>query len=928
MIFCGFQMARLGQGNNLSNLIVIAVLASSVPAAAIMHISPGLPGAVPLLPPPVINLLSPSHVMVSIPLGTLTVHGRNFSAQAKVLMDGKSLVGQVVDSRTIEAYLDTDLLYTPAIHQVSVSDLGVSSNTLPWTVYEPEQGPQVFSAIPAYFVGGTDPSVIVTADVNGDGFDDVIMPGTPGVTPRIAILQGKADGTLAQPRYVSGRAEFGLAAGDVNGDGSVDFVAFAYAYPSSSYSVFLNDGSGNFSIGSSGSVTGIYAGSVKLVDIDADNRVDLLAAVKDPTVIYLLKNLGGGTFGSPQTLTSISVDNRKFEVADLNGDPLPDIIYNSTNSVTGADEIHWLRNQGGGSFADTTPADLAGVSGQISSGDFNRDGLTDLAIQTVWLSRPVSLRVFLGMGGGAFRQVWDAAMTATAAVLYSLVPGDFDHDGFPDLAGVNGDAHILYLWGDGSGAFTPQQANGPAGFYSAGGDINGDRNPDIVVPDRFDEVSVALGRVDRNFPSATSLILNDSGPLSAADINGDGLPDLFSAKSTLYLSQPDVRFVFARGTPADALMIADVNGDRLADYIGCDRHNLLIWPGTGIPEAPGPIITVPMVSEIPLPFMEVLDMDRDGQLDLIASAGIYDFQSRSTILYGRGNFEFDVVEGEFRGQFVTGDFNNDGIIDITGYSGTFLGAGAREFRTIPGGLAVYSDSILTTGDFNGDNLTDVAQSVDQYVIVRYARGDGTFYTQSQLTGGERIGGMAVEDFNGDGRPDIVTGLQFANQLVLYTNDGQGRFQRSYFASGAHSLHLISADFNNDRKPDVAIRDFLYVYRPPRAFVIFAASVKLTAAPAIVSPGGTVTATWANIPGPTTNDWVGLYASSAAPNSPPVAWRYTTGLASGNVPLNIPQGAISANTYELRLWSNNGYTRLATSNTFTVQGGSAITLKDR
>ena len=82
-------------------------------------------------------------------------------------------------------------------------------------------------------------------------------------------------------------------------------------------------------------------------------------------------------------------------------------------------------------------------------------------------------------------------------------------------------------------------------------------------------------------------------------------------------------------------------------------------------------------------------------------------------------------------------------------------------------------------------------------------------------------------------------------------------------------------------------------------------------------GGSVTATWANIVSPTATDWLALYNSSGAPNSPPVAWRDTNGLASSSLPFIIPQGAVPGATYELRLWSINGYTRLATSNSFTI-----------
>ena len=90
---------------------------------------------------------------------------------------------------------------------------------------------------------------------------------------------------------------------------------------------------------------------------------------------------------------------------------------------------------------------------------------------------------------------------------------------------------------------------------------------------------------------------------------------------------------------------------------------------------------------------------------------------------------------------------------------------------------------------------------------------------------------------------------------------------------------------------------------------------LTATPATISLGGTLTAAWSGIAAPTATDWIGLYKPGAA-NSPSITWRYTTGAASGSVPLVLPSTVIPG-TYELRLFANNGYTRLATSTTFVV-----------
>jgi hypothetical protein len=94
-----------------------------------------------------------------------------------------------------------------------------------------------------------------------------------------------------------------------------------------------------------------------------------------------------------------------------------------------------------------------------------------------------------------------------------------------------------------------------------------------------------------------------------------------------------------------------------------------------------------------------------------------------------------------------------------------------------------------------------------------------------------------------------------------------------------------------------------------------AAATLSASPTTVSPGGSITATWSGIATPTSTDWIGMH-TPGAPNTSYVAWRYTTGTAAGSVPFTIPTG-IAFGTYQLRLFAQNGYTLLATSNNFTV-----------
>ena len=98
---------------------------------------------------------------------------------------------------------------------------------------------------------------------------------------------------------------------------------------------------------------------------------------------------------------------------------------------------------------------------------------------------------------------------------------------------------------------------------------------------------------------------------------------------------------------------------------------------------------------------------------------------------------------------------------------------------------------------------------------------------------------------------------------------------------------------------------------------------LSVSPTTIPPGGTVTATWSGIASPTPTDWIGLYIPGA-PNSPEIDWIYVSGSktpgaaqASGSRPFVVP-GSLAPGTYQLRLFANDTFTLLATSNNFTVQ----------
>src|SRR5439155_1308415 len=85
----------------------------------------------------------------------------------------------------------------------------------------------------------------------------------------------------------------------------------------------------------------------------------------------------------------------------------------------------------------------------------------------------------------------------------------------------------------------------------------------------------------------------------------------------------------------------------------------------------------------------------------------------------------------------------------------------------------------------------------------------------------------------------------------------------------------------------------------------------------------VSATWSGITSPTSTDWVGLFPAGAA-NSAYLFTSYTSGTASGSVPISVPNTA-AAGSYEVRLFAHNGFTLLATATLSVIAPSATLSL---
>lgn len=241
-----------------------------------------------------------------------------------------------------------------------------------------------------------------------------------------------------------------------------------------------------------------------------------------------------------------------------------------------------------------------GILGPPSVIDFNLDGIPDLVIQVPQLSGTVVLYSFRGNGDGSLAQVSNVMLGPAGVTPYLLVTGDFDHDGFPDIAAVGGTGEpfeVVYLFGNGQGDFVVQRVVGPGGALAVG-DFNGDGIPDMATTDGSNFVSLALGRTDRNFPSVLSLTSAIVGPLSAGDVNGDGLQEIYVEGSfpdifgTVFLNSGNNSFQFGGSTDPSSKMIADLTGKGVVDLLGGDT-SFLVWPNNGSLDFSSPPVTLP-----------------------------------------------------------------------------------------------------------------------------------------------------------------------------------------------------------------------------------------------------------------------------------------------------------------------------------------------
>ncbi len=441
----------------------------------------------------------------------------------------------------------------------------------------------------------TEPRILASADVNGDGHLDVGASQTLG--EGASILLGTGTGQLGPPIIIATDQQSGsMAFSDLNADARKDLVLLN----GESITPYLNNGTPSLFDRRDRHQFGVTYSNrgVRMADLDGNGRPDLIGmgtpeSSSSSLVVTRLAS-GGGAFTSPSTMYTPGLFPQRSAVADIDNDNRQDLLVLGYAGTGYAGRTFF--NAGNGTLSPAISFSMVDQATLVRIGDLNGDGWRDLIVPSYNPTNYDSVvHYYGGLGNGQFATgtvIWSGKYVEGVAI------ADLDMDGKLDVVVDNYTtvARRDLLRGVGNGTFHPpnQTLVSAMNTHLASRDLNEDGKPDIIGFFSYDNViSVALGIGDGTLaPPLYSPAPGVSVEPAFADFNGDGHLDVATIsgpRALILLGRGDGRF--------DPPRFYDVGrGD-------------FFWPST----------------------ITAGDIDGDGRVDLLVN----NYQDRVSVLRGR-----------------------------------------------------------------------------------------------------------------------------------------------------------------------------------------------------------------------------------------------------------------------------------------------------
>ena len=697
-----------------------------------------------------------------------------------------------------------------------------------------------FSPMTTYSTGvGSRPTSIVAGDFNNDSRLDIAV--TNSRTNNVGILLGYGNGEfLSQTTYFTGpnSGPTSIIAGDFNNDHRLDIAVVHYL--TDKLGIFLGHGNGQFSSQLTYSTgTRSNAGGAIVADFNNDGRLDIAVANYGTSNVGIFLGYGNGEFSS-QTTYYTGIGSRPISVVagDFNKDGQLDIAvanYRTNN-------VGILLGYGNGEFSPQTTYFIGTAANlvRIIADDFNNDDRLDVSVAII---NTGTIAVLLGDGAGHFPYVTRSPKMSFCSML--VAAGDFNNDRQLDIAAVNYDTNSVGIHlGYGNGSFEMKRilstGNVSSPIAITVGDINNDGRLDIVVANyEGNNVGVFLGHGNGDFSSQTTYFTGiNSSPMSAVvgDFNNDGQLDIavanYGANSIgIFLGLTDGTSRFQTMYSIDnydrpvSIAVADFNNDDLLDIAvassGTNSIDILLGYGNGTFQSQN-TLSIGLFSDPAS--LATGDFNNDNNTD-IAVGNAQSKEEHVLILLGDGSGKF-LDYGKYITEansmlcsVVVGNFNNDNRLDIaianngTRSVGLFFGNGDGTFSSQTKYPTTENSNPISiaVGDFNNDNLTDLAvANFGTYTFgIFLAFIDTTFVDKSTwLTGSAASpGAVALSDFTHDNLLDIFVGNDGTHDIDIFINRGNGTFSIQTAYSGDPTFYptfILVHDFDSDKHLDIVV----------------------------------------------------------------------------------------------------------------------------
>lgn len=304
-------------------------------------------------------------------------------------------------------------------------------------------------------------------------------------------------------------------------------------------------------------------------DFNGDGKQDIATANSAASNVSVILGDGAGGFGAPATF-AVGTQPQALAVGDFDGDGKQDLAV----ANSGTNNVSILFGNGSGGFSAGGNVDVIGANpSSVAVGDFNNDAKQDLVTADFG---GVGATVLLGDGNGGFGMATSPVMGGAPR---AVAVGDFNNDGNQDIVTANDNSNDVALrLGNGAGGF------GSAATFAVGskpasvvvGDFNNDGKQDLATANSgTNNLSTLMGDGAGNFV-VTVAVGNGATPSSIAvgDFNGDGNQDLATTNSggnnvSIFLGDGaggfGVATNFAAGTQPRHAAVADFNGDGKQD---------------------------------------------------------------------------------------------------------------------------------------------------------------------------------------------------------------------------------------------------------------------------------------------------------------------------------------------------------------------------